>query len=147
MKRGELYLVHHPSSSDPKKQRVFVIVSRQLLLDSSFSSAICAPVYSRRDGLHTQVNVGIDEGLKHDSSIHCDELVSLSKSLLTHYVRVVVARQTPGSRPRPGIRLGPDAGDFSLTRTGTVDSGGSKSPGVALGVVGLVVYEMVGFSS
>lgn len=86
MKRGELYLVHHPSSSDPKKQRVFVIVSRQLLVDSSFSSAICAPVYSRRDGLHTQVNVGIDEGLKHDSSIHCDELVSLPKSLLSHYV-------------------------------------------------------------
>ena len=86
MKRGELYLVHHPSSNDPKKQRVFAIVSRQLLLDSSFSSAICAPVYSRRDGLHTQVNVGIDEGLKHDSSIHCDELGSLSKSLLTHYV-------------------------------------------------------------
>jgi len=41
-------------------------------------------VYSRRDGLHTQVNVGFDEGLKHDSSIHCDELVSLPKTLLTH---------------------------------------------------------------
>jgi len=30
--------------------------------------------------------VGIDEGLKHDSSIHCDELVSLPKSVLTQYV-------------------------------------------------------------
>ncbi len=30
--------------------------------------------------------VGIDEGLKHESSIHCDELVSLPKSVLTHYV-------------------------------------------------------------
>jgi mRNA interferase MazF len=30
--------------------------------------------------------VGIDEGLKHDSSIHCDALMSLPKSLLTHYV-------------------------------------------------------------
>jgi mRNA interferase MazF len=26
------------------------------------------------------------EGLKHESSIHCDELVSLPKSLLTHFV-------------------------------------------------------------
>jgi mRNA interferase MazF len=36
--------------------------------------------------LETQVRVGIDEGLKHESSIHCDELVSLPKSLLTNYV-------------------------------------------------------------
>ena len=47
---------------------------------------ICAPVYSRHHGLSTQVAVGPDEGLKGESSIHCDELVSLSKSLLTHYV-------------------------------------------------------------
>ena len=84
MKRGELYLVRHPSTRDPRKQRVFVVVSRQLLVDSSFSS--CAPVYSRRDRLHTQVEVGDDEGLKHESSIHCDELMSLPKSSLTHFI-------------------------------------------------------------
>jgi mRNA interferase MazF len=32
------------------------------------------------------VPVGIDEGLKHESSIHCDELVSLPKSVLTNFV-------------------------------------------------------------
>jgi mRNA interferase MazF len=36
--------------------------------------------------LSTQVPVGIDEGLKHDSSIHCDELISLQKSVLTNYI-------------------------------------------------------------
>lgn len=86
MRRGEVYLVQHPTNRDPRKQRAFVIVSRQLLLDSSFSTVVCAPVYSRRDGLHTQVDVGVDEGLKHDSSIHCDELMSLPKTALTHYV-------------------------------------------------------------
>jgi mRNA interferase MazF len=30
--------------------------------------------------------VGIDEGLKHESGIHCDELISLPKSMLTNYV-------------------------------------------------------------
>ena len=30
--------------------------------------------------------VGVDQGLKHDSSIHCDELISLPKSLLTNFV-------------------------------------------------------------
>lgn len=38
------------------------------------------------DGLSTQVAVGIGEGLKHDSTIRCDALMSLPKSLLTHYV-------------------------------------------------------------
>jgi mRNA interferase MazF len=30
--------------------------------------------------------VGVAEGLKKESSIHCDEQVSLPKSALTHYV-------------------------------------------------------------
>jgi mRNA interferase MazF len=32
------------------------------------------------------VRVGPDDGLKHESSIHCDELVSLPKAILTNYV-------------------------------------------------------------
>jgi mRNA interferase MazF len=86
MKRGEFYRVYKGTSHDPKKFRVFVIVSRQVLIDSKFSTVICAPVYSSYDGLSTQVNVGIEEGLKHESSIHCDELVSIPKSSLTHFV-------------------------------------------------------------
>jgi len=37
-------------------------------------------------GLKSQVQIGIAEGLKHESAIHCDELVSLPKSVLTDYV-------------------------------------------------------------
>jgi mRNA interferase MazF len=61
-------------------------VSRQALVDSLFSTVICAPVYTRRDGLATQVEVGIEDGFKHESSIHCDALVSLPKAILTDYV-------------------------------------------------------------
>ena len=61
-------------------------MSRQVLIDSKFSTVICAPVYSAYHGLSTQVLVGIEQGLKHDSSIHCDDLVSLPKSILTDYV-------------------------------------------------------------
>ena len=86
MKRGDLYRVTNPSAKDPKRSRVFVVVSRQVLIESRFSTVVCAPVYSLHDGLFTQVPVGVDEGLKHDSSIHCDELVSLPKSALTNYV-------------------------------------------------------------
>jgi len=73
-----------------------VVVSRQALIDSRFSTVICAPVYSERLGLSTQVPVGPDEGLKHESSIHCDELVSLPKSALTGFV---------GSLSGPDLRL------------------------------------------
>jgi mRNA interferase MazF len=94
VKRGDLYRVAHPSTRDPKKSRVFVVVSRQVLVDSRFSTVICAPVYSVHDGLSTQVLVGIDEGLKHDSSIHCDELVSIPKSALTNFVGKLSPRKT-----------------------------------------------------
>ena len=63
-----------------------MVVSRQVLIDSRFSTVICAPVYSVYDGISTQVQVGIDEGLKHDSSIHCDELISLPKSALANFI-------------------------------------------------------------
>jgi mRNA interferase MazF len=85
MKRGDLYRVRRPGGG-PKKSRVFVVVSRQTLIDSRFSTVVCAPVYSRRDGLATQVEIGIDDGLKHDSSIHCDNLISIAKSSLTDFV-------------------------------------------------------------
>lgn len=91
MRRGELYRVRHPSSADPKRSRVFVVVSRQALIESRFSSVICAPVYSAHHGLSSQVPVGIDDGLKHESAIHCDELVSLAKTALTDYVGTLSA--------------------------------------------------------
>jgi mRNA interferase MazF len=85
LRRGDLYLVHKPSG-DAKRQRVFVLVSRQAVIDSGFSTVICAPVFSRGQGLSTQVDVGIEEGLKHESWIMCDSLTSLRKSDLTHFV-------------------------------------------------------------
>ena len=86
MRRGELYRVYKGSPHDSKEYRVFVIVSRQVLIDSKYSTIVCAPIYTSNDGLSTQVSVGINEGLKHDSSIHCDNLVSIPKSSLSHFV-------------------------------------------------------------
>lgn len=85
MKRGELYRVHRPPA-DPKPARTFVIVSRRALIESDYSTVICAPVFSQRHGLPTQVSVGASEGLKHDSAIHCDALMTLEKRRLTDFV-------------------------------------------------------------
>jgi mRNA interferase MazF len=85
MKRGDLYRVSRPSG-DPKRQRVYVIVSRQKLIESRFPSVICAPIFTEGEALTTQVSVGPEDGLKHESWIHCDSLVSFHKSALTNFV-------------------------------------------------------------
>lgn len=85
MRRGDLYRVHKPTG-DSKEFRVFVVLSRQGLIDSRFSTVVCARVYTNGQGLSTQVSVGIAEGLKHDSWIMCDDLASIRKSDLTQYI-------------------------------------------------------------
>ena len=86
MRRGDLYRVYRGSANDPKDHRVFVVMSRNVLIHSRHSTVICAPVFSSFDGLSTQVAVGADEGLKHESAIHCDELVSILKAKLSDFV-------------------------------------------------------------
>jgi len=85
MRRGEIYRVHH-LTDDPKLHRSFVVVSRQTLIDSRFPTVVCAPVFTRGHGFSTQVSVGFDEGLKYESWILCDNLVSLRKVQLTRFV-------------------------------------------------------------
>ena len=94
MRRGEFYRVRRPPG-DPKPARVFVVVSRQALIDSTYSTAICAPVFTQFQGLATQVAVGPAEGLKHESGIQCDGLVSLEKSRLTDYIGELNAEKLP----------------------------------------------------
>ncbi len=86
MERGELYRVARPTTRDPKRFRVLVVVSRNSLFTTSFSTVICAPIYTNYHGISTQVIVGIEEGLKHESSIYCDELLSIEKSKLTNFI-------------------------------------------------------------
>ncbi|MCL1818718.1 MAG: type II toxin-antitoxin system PemK/MazF family toxin [Spirochaetaceae bacterium] len=108
MKRGELYRVSSGSKTDTKKQRVYIIVSRQELIDSVYSTLICAPVYTNYEGLSTQVPVGTEEGLKHPSAIRCDELVSILKSRLTDYVGTISEEKLDGLGQTLSIALGID---------------------------------------
>lgn len=63
-----------------------MVVSRRVLVDSRFATAICAPIFTEAEALASQVAVGHDEGLKHESWIMCDNLISVPKSALTDYV-------------------------------------------------------------
>ena len=85
MRRGDIYRVHRPEG-DPKRYRSFVVVSRQRLIDSAYSTVVCAPVFTDGDALSTQVSIGPEEGLKHQSWIVCDNLRSIRKRELTQYL-------------------------------------------------------------
>jgi len=85
MRRGDIYRVHKPEG-DPRRYRSFVVVSRQALIDSAHATVICAPIFSNGSGLSTQVAIGQDEGLRHESWIVCDNLRSLPKADLTEFV-------------------------------------------------------------
>ncbi len=108
MRRGDLFRVRRPGGGDPRSSRVFAVVSRQALLDSGFSTAICAPVFTRRDGLSTQVDGGLDEGLKHESSIHCDALISVPKIALTDLVGSLSSERQGALDEALGIALAID---------------------------------------
>jgi mRNA interferase MazF len=78
MLRGELYLGVAPEP-DPRRQRVYLLVSRQALMDSKYSSVVCIPVYSTRSGAPTEVHIGPEQGLKVASALRCDEMTSVQK--------------------------------------------------------------------
>jgi mRNA interferase MazF len=92
MRRGDLYRVR--KHSDPKPYRIFVVVSRNALIESRFSTVVCAPVYSVGGDLSTQVSLGPAGGLKHATWIFSDNLISVRKSDLTDCI---------GSLPRSKI--------------------------------------------
>jgi len=86
LRRGAIYRVRQPQHGDPKKSRCFAVVSRKDLLDSKANRVLCAPINSLGVGLATEVEVGVDEGLKHASVINCDQITRLERAILTDYV-------------------------------------------------------------
>ena len=91
LRRGEIYRVRHPQHGDPQRSRCFAVVSRQDLLDSKANRVLCAPINTSGIGLSTEVQVGVDEGLRHDSVINCDQITRLEKSILSDYVGALSA--------------------------------------------------------
>jgi mRNA interferase MazF len=117
LRRGEIYRVQQPQHGDPKKSRCFAVVSRQDLLDSKANRVLCAPINTAGVGLATEVDVGVDEGLKHPSVINCDQITRLEKSMLTDYIGML----SPGrlGRLRTALKVAFDIEDDRESGTAT----------------------------
>ena len=103
--RGEIYLVSPPPGKDPKRARALVVVSRQTLCDSKADKVICAPINTEADGRATEVSVGVEDGLKHNSVINCDQLMLVEKSKLTNHIGSLSSKKLASLRDALRIAL------------------------------------------
>lgn len=85
-----MYRVRRPAG-DARRERVYLIVSRDDFLDVRYSTAVCVPVYTAGGFSEAELPLGPSEGLKHASFGRCDELISVPRSKLTDYVGALPA--------------------------------------------------------
>jgi mRNA interferase MazF len=119
LRRGGIYRLRQPQHGDPKRSRCFAVVSRQDLLDSKANRVLCAPINTSGVGLSTEVQVGVDEGLKHDSVINFDQITRLEKCMLTDYVGALSLTKLKQLRNALAVALdiGDDSDDDTLELT------------------------------
>ena len=68
----------------PDKERPVLVLSRQETL-LKLRTAIVTPITSTIRGLPSEVVVGIDEGLRHDSAINLDHVQTVEQRLLRRF--------------------------------------------------------------
>jgi mRNA interferase MazF len=87
MKRGDIYRTAERLPERGHKPSFYVVVSRDFIADNDdVSTVICAPVYREALGLRSEVPIGAEDGLPHDSAIRCDFLTLIFKRKLTGFV-------------------------------------------------------------
>lgn len=87
MKRGEIYRSQEKVPERGYKPGFYVIVSRNFVAgNDDISTVVCAPIYSEVLGLRSEVVLGVEDGLPHESSIRCDFLTLMFKQKLTRLV-------------------------------------------------------------
>ena len=82
LNRGEIWMFEF---KPPDKRRPVLILSRQEVI-GLLSTVTVAPITSTVRGAPSEVVVGIDEGLKHDSAINLDHLQTIDQARLKGFV-------------------------------------------------------------
>jgi mRNA interferase MazF len=87
VKRGDVYRTGEPIPERGHKPGFYVVVSRDFIAaNDDVSTVVCAPVYRETLGLRSEVLIGSDEGLPHDSAVRCDFLTLMFKRKLRRFV-------------------------------------------------------------
>jgi mRNA interferase MazF len=80
--RGEIWNYRF---SAPDKRRPVLVLTRPEVIPL-LHTVMVAPITSTRRGLPSEVAVGVEEGLKHDSAVNLDHVQTVERSRLTSYV-------------------------------------------------------------
>ena len=80
--RGEIWQYRFKS---PDKRRPVLVLSRQEVIPL-LHTVMVAPVTSTRRGAPSEVSVGVDEGLKHDSAVNLDHVQTVERARLISFV-------------------------------------------------------------
>lgn len=80
--RGEVWLYRFKA---PDKRRPVLILTRQEVIPL-LHTVMVAPITSTRRGAPSEVPVGVNEGLKHDSAVNLDHVQTVDRARLATYV-------------------------------------------------------------
>lgn len=80
--RGEIWLYRFKA---PDKRRPVLILSRQEVIPL-LHTVMVAPITSTRHGAPSEVPVGINDGLKHDSAVNLDHVQTVERARLVSFV-------------------------------------------------------------
>ena len=89
IKRGEIWLY---TFSPPNKRRPVLILTRQEVI-GLLNTVMVAPVTSTIRGAPSEVIVGVDEGLKHDSAVNLDHVQTVDRGRLNRFIWTVGAQK------------------------------------------------------
>lgn len=80
--RGEIWQYRFQA---PDKRRPVLILSRQEVIPL-LHTVMVAPITSTRRGAPSEVPIGVDEGLKHESAVNLDHIQTVERARLITYV-------------------------------------------------------------
>jgi len=83
--RGEIWLY---TFGTPDKRRPVLVLSRQKAIDL-LHTALVAPITSTHHGAPSEVQVGIEEGLKNESVVNLDQVQTVDQKKLRHFVGTI----------------------------------------------------------
>lgn len=80
--RGEIWMYQFKA---PNKRRPVLVMTRQHVIEL-LHWVMVAPITSTIHGVPSEVIIGVEEGLKGQSAVNLDNVQSVERSKLTHYV-------------------------------------------------------------
>jgi mRNA interferase MazF len=85
LNRGEIWMYRFKA---PHKRRPVVVLTRQEVIPL-LHTVMVAPITSSRRGAPSEVGLGPEEGLKHESSANLDHVQTVERSRLVTFVGTV----------------------------------------------------------